>query len=113
MYGAIHPMSDVDRMYVQRKEGGRGLVSVERCVREEENFLGFYVVNSEENFIRGVAAAETINTKGTIMSGEFKKQKAQELKQNCRKKKMYGQFVGKCQRKLIRINLGSGYPKVT
>ena len=33
---------------------------VERCVREEENILGFYVVNSEENFIRGVAAAETI-----------------------------------------------------
>ena len=75
-------------------------MSVERCVREEENILGFYVVNSEENFVRGVAAAETINTKGTIMSGEFKKQKAQELKQNCRKKKMYGQFVGEMPEKV-------------
>ena len=75
-------MSDVDRWYVKRKEGGRGLMTVECCIKEEENSLGFYVANSEENFIRGVAAAETINTEDTIMSGEFTKQKAQELKKN-------------------------------
>ena len=61
-----------------RKEGG--LVSVERCVREEENNSGFYVANSEENLIKGAAAAETINTEDTVTSGAFKKQKAQELK---------------------------------
>ena len=56
-------------------------MSVERCVKEEENSLGFYVANSEENLIRAVAAAEIINTEDTIMSGEFTKQKTQELKQ--------------------------------
>ena len=69
------------RLYVKRKEGGRGLMSVERCVKEEENSLGFYVANSEENLIRAVAAAEIINTEDTVTSGEFTKQKAQELKQ--------------------------------
>ena len=39
MYGALHPKSDVDRFYIKRKEGGRGLMSVECCVREEENSL--------------------------------------------------------------------------
>ena len=39
-------------------------MSVECCFREDENSLGFYVTNSEENLIRGVAAAETINTEG-------------------------------------------------
>ena len=29
MYGEMHPKSDVDRLYVKRKEGGRGLISVE------------------------------------------------------------------------------------
>ena len=53
MYRGLHPKSDVDRLYVKRKERGRGLISVERCIREEENSLGFYVVNSEENLIRG------------------------------------------------------------
>ena len=61
MYGALHMNSDVDRLCLKRK-GGRGLTSVEHCVREEENSLGFYVANSEENLIKGVAAAETINT---------------------------------------------------
>ena len=33
MYGAMHPKSDVDRLYMKRKEGGRGLISVEHCVK--------------------------------------------------------------------------------
>ena len=64
------------------KEGGRDLMSVKHCVREKQNSLGFYVANSEENLIKGVAAAETINTEDTVASGEFKKQKLQELKHN-------------------------------
>ena len=68
-------------------------MSVERCVKAEENSLGFYAVNSEENLIRGVAAAETINIEDTVMSGEFKKQRAQELKQNWHEKKLHGQLV--------------------
>ena len=76
MYGGLHPKSDVDRLHVKRKEGGRGLIIVERCIREEENSLGFYVANSEENLIRGISTAETINTRETITSVEFKKQKA-------------------------------------
>ena len=93
MYGALHPKSDVDRLYIKRKEGARGLMSVECCVREEENSLGCYVANSEENLIKGVYAAETINTEDTVSSGEFKKQIEQERKQNWTEKKMYGQFV--------------------
>ena len=37
--------SDVDRLYIKRKEADRGLMSVEHCVREEGNSLGFYVAN--------------------------------------------------------------------
>ena len=81
MYGGLHPESYVDRLHVKRKEGGKGLISVERCIREEENSLWFYVANSEENLIRGVSAAETINTRETITSVEFKKQKTKELKE--------------------------------
>ena len=39
MHGAFHRNSSVDRLYLKRKEGGRGLISVEDCVKEEkENF---------------------------------------------------------------------------
>ena len=93
MYEGLHPKSDVDRLYVKRKEGGRGLISVERCIREEKNSLGFYVANSEENLIRGVLTAETINTRETITSVEFKKQREKELKEKWSEKRMHGQFI--------------------
>ena len=28
IYGALHPKSDVDRLYTSRKEGGRALISI-------------------------------------------------------------------------------------
>ena len=46
MYGGLGPKSDVDRQYVKRKEGGRGLISVGQRIREKENSLGFYVEGS-------------------------------------------------------------------
>ena len=60
MHGGLHPKSDIDRLYMKRKEGGRSLISVERRIREEENSLGFYVANSEESLIRRISAAETM-----------------------------------------------------
>ena len=65
----------------KEQDGSRGLMGVERCVREEKNSLVLYVANSDENLIKGVPEAEVINTEDTATSGEFKKQKAQELKQ--------------------------------
>ena len=32
MHKALHPKDDVDRQYVSRKEGGRGLASIEDSV---------------------------------------------------------------------------------
>ena len=56
MYGALHPKSDMDRLYIKRKEGGRCLMRVERCFREEEKRLGFCVLpilkkNSSEELL--------------------------------------------------------------
>ena len=41
----LHPRSDVARIYVPRKKGGRGLISCESCVRKEEKYLSWYVRN--------------------------------------------------------------------
>ena len=35
MYGALHPKSDIDRLYLKRKHVGRGLISIEMCVSSE------------------------------------------------------------------------------
>ena len=54
MFVALHLNSDVDRFYIKRKAGGRGLMSVKRCIREEENSFSFYVNNSEKKPHEGI-----------------------------------------------------------
>jgi hypothetical protein len=43
MNRALHPKADVDRLYLPREEGGRGIKSVEECVRLEECGLSDYL----------------------------------------------------------------------
>ena len=49
-----HPQSDVDRLYIPRKEGGRGLLNIMECVENEEDNLGRYVNASNERLIKYV-----------------------------------------------------------
>ena len=52
-YEGLYPKSDVERLYVKRKVVGRGFISLEQCIREEESSLRFYVANSQENLLSG------------------------------------------------------------
>ena len=60
MYGALHPKSDIDRLYLKRNHGGRGLISIETYVRLEENNLGLYVSEANEQLLKGVKMVSTI-----------------------------------------------------
>ena len=48
MYETLHTKIDIDRLYLKRKHGGRGLLSIEMCVRLKDNNLGLYVRGSNE-----------------------------------------------------------------
>ena len=52
IYGALHPKSDVDRLYIPKKKGGRGLISIEDCVELAIRGLEVYVHGSEGRFIQ-------------------------------------------------------------
>ena len=53
--GVFHMRSSVDRLYMKRQIGGRGLISVEECVRKEELGLCEYVKASDEWMLKVVA----------------------------------------------------------
>ena len=38
--GALHPKSDVDRVYLNREMGGREIISCEKYIRMDENNFG-------------------------------------------------------------------------
>ena len=54
VHKGLHSKSDVDRLYISRKEGARGLMSCESAIRSEEKNLRWYLMNSNENLLQGV-----------------------------------------------------------
>lgn len=87
--GAFHMNSSVDRLYMKREVGGRGLISVEECVRAEELGLCDYVAYSDEWMLKVV---------GTRLDGDaepkldFKKRMADGRKDRLLEKKLHGKF---------------------
>ena len=51
MHKALHPRDDVDRLYVSRKEGGRGLTSIEDIVDASIQHLEDYIEKHERGLI--------------------------------------------------------------
>ena len=51
MHKALHPRDDVDRLYVSRKQGGRGLASIEDTVDASIQQLEDYIEKHERGLI--------------------------------------------------------------
>ena len=62
MHKALHPRDDIDRLYVSRKEGGRGLASIEDSVDALIQRLEDYIEKHE----RGLITATRNDTDNTM-----------------------------------------------
>ena len=51
MHQALHPRNDVDRLYVSRKEGGRGLASTEDSIDASIQRLEDYIQKHEGGLV--------------------------------------------------------------
>ena len=60
MYGAHHPKADVDRLYLQRCEEGRGLLGLEDCVQVEVHSFEQYLSTSKEKILKEVGCSRII-----------------------------------------------------
>ena len=90
MHNGLHPRSNVDRMYIPRKDGGRGLMRVEDTVTLAKIGLERYVKESKERLI---IAARGDNENTEIDTGnEFKRRIRQERKTRWKEKTLHGQF---------------------
>ena len=82
MHKALHPRDDVDRQYVSRKEGGRGLASIEDSV-DASIRLKDYIEKHERGLIIAIRndTDNTMDNRMTITK-----------KQKCEEKQLYGRF---------------------
>ena len=55
IYGAQHLKADVDRLYLQRCEGGRSLIGLEDCVQVELHCLQNSLSTSKEMILKDVS----------------------------------------------------------
>ena len=115
MHGAFNLNGDVDRLYIERKKGGKGLLQVEQVIREEERALGEYVDlrKLEDPLLRAVAREKLVSVNGS--KAEYRKRITDERESNYRNKRMHGQFLRQTedivdQRESVRW-LEEGYMK--
>ena len=73
LYGALQPISDVDRVYVELQKRGRGLIGREIYVKAEENNLAWHVRNSNERLMAGVRKTKIFYSEGAKEKNKFKR----------------------------------------
>ena len=88
--GAFHKRGSVGRLYLKRKEGGKGLISVEDCVRQEEGSLGLYVRGSEEWMLKVVAEMGVVS--GVESAKEYKDHVERTRREALLAKPLHGKF---------------------
>ena len=84
IYGALHPKSDVERLYIPRKERGRGLISIEYCVELAIRGLEVYVHGSEKRLIQA-ARRDKIDV--------LKRSKREKRLEDWEEKALHGQYL--------------------
>ena len=89
MYGAHHPKADVDRLYLQRCEGGRGLLGLEDCVQVEVHSLEKYLSTSKEKILKEVSRSRIIENN---KCGRSKEEVHKEHQEKYEGKPLHGQF---------------------
>ena len=87
----FHKRGDIDRLYIKRSEGGRGMISVEDCIAIESNSLLNYVRGSNEPMLQAVAGENIMD------EGKTKRQVILERKENLKNKNLHSVFFEKTE----------------
>ena len=89
IYGGLLSKSDVDRLYIPRKDGGRGLIGIEDCLKLAIRGLEVYIHGTEE---RQLQAAKGDRVDGLEGASVLKKAKKEKRLQDWEKKALHCQY---------------------
>ena len=80
------------RIYIKRRYGGRGLISVEECCAAELRSIDFYLPNSEEELLKVVARLEKLGNDKIESKKDYNNRIEQEKLDQLRSMKLHGQL---------------------
>ena len=113
IHGQQHPKADVDRLYVPRKQGGRGLMQLEAAHALEITKLVEYVERKEDPLIQVVRTHQHNNDSAVLQAArclktEVKKETrkikgsiAEKTKERWQGKRMHGQLPRNLDKKPV------------
>ena len=81
----------VDRLYVKRKQGGKGLLQVEQVVREEECAVAEYIKDSKNDWLMRIVKQERVLEAAECKSAHRQRVTEKRL-EDWKNKKLHGQF---------------------
>ena len=90
-YKALRPKADVDRLYVHRKDGGRGLMSIQDTIAYEEHSTNFYILNNSNEVMSSIKKRIKINKE--CSKSDFKVEQKEERKEKWTYKVRHRKFT--------------------
>ena len=91
MNGCLQTRSNVARLYLPRKEGGRGLIGIEECVRRESKCLHDYLRESTEWMLQAALKEKVIVEEESLQ--DYERRRKDEKVENWKEKAPHGAFV--------------------
>ncbi|XP_068749167.1 uncharacterized protein [Montipora capricornis] len=91
MNGCLHTRSNVARLDLPRKEGGRGLIGIEECVKRESKSLHGYLRESTEWMLQAALKERVIIEEESLQ--DYERRRKDEKVKNWRQKALDGAFV--------------------
>ena len=102
----LYPHSDIDRLYLPRRFGGRRLLQIRQTVQEEIRSLSEYISNSTESALKEVITEGLLTVDDT--KKEYKRKEIRNRQERWQNKALHGQYLNDTDGKSIVRSLGTG-----
>ncbi|XP_044762004.1 uncharacterized protein LOC123319205 [Coccinella septempunctata] len=106
--GMLHPNSAIERLYLPRKEGGRGLSSLEHTCLKEEKKLTQYFEKNNLPLHQWIAAQRRIASTSRNIQEE---DPAEKLRNKWKSKALHGRFFNSLQQPEVDMTTSNTYLK--
>ena len=92
MYKGLHPRSDVDRLYLPRRLGGRGLKNIRDVLEGEDRSFNQYIWNNTNDPLLAVVKADDVYRRKPERFQEWKTKKIEIRQRTWHEKPLHGQY---------------------
>ena len=89
--GCLHTRSNVARLYLPRKEGGRGLIGIEESVRKERKSLYGYLRESTEWMLQAALKEKVVVEEENLQ--DYERRRKEEKVKSWKEKALHSEFV--------------------